>query len=47
MNPLLRELRIFYCRWALSEMHPLHPDVPKLTLYLRDLIDLRAPVAHT
>lgn len=41
MTVLLREWRIFYLRWALSEMHPLHPDVPRNVQRLRALLDQR------
>lgn len=27
IRPLLRAAQLFYFRWALAEIHPLHPDV--------------------
>jgi hypothetical protein len=38
IRPLTLELHIFYLRWALSEMHPMHPDVPRNVLRLRGLL---------
>jgi hypothetical protein len=35
------ELQIFYYRWALHDMHPLHPDVPRNVLTLQQLMDAR------
>lgn len=28
--PLYRHWRLFILRWALREIHPLHPDVPDI-----------------
>ena len=41
MTVLLREWRIFYLRWALGEMSPLHPDLPQVVTRLRQLLDQR------
>jgi hypothetical protein len=30
LRPLIREARLFYFRWALSEIDPLHEDVPMI-----------------
>lgn len=38
----LRELRIAYYTRALSEIHPLHPDVPHIVRTLQQLRDQRA-----
>jgi hypothetical protein len=35
---LIREASIVYLRWALKEIHPMHPDVPRIVLTLRDLL---------
>lgn len=37
MKPILRELRIFYYEVALSEISPLHADVPFIVMRLNDL----------
>lgn len=41
LRPLIREARIFQCRWALAEMSPLHPDLPEVVTELRHLLDER------
>jgi hypothetical protein len=41
IRPLLREAHIFYLRWALAEIHPMHPDVPGIVLKLRALLNER------
>jgi len=38
LRPLTLELHIAYLRWALSEMHPMHPDVPGNVMQLRHLL---------
>jgi len=38
MRPLIREASIVYLRWALREINPMHPDVPRIVLTLRDLL---------
>ncbi len=37
LRPLTIEWQIFYTRWALSEIPPLHEDVPMLVTRLRNL----------
>lgn len=37
IRPLIREARIAYYRWALAEINPLHPDVPRIVHRLRSL----------
>ena len=37
-RPLIREASIAYYRWALAEIHPMHPDVPHIVHRLRDLL---------
>lgn len=32
--PLIRLWRIAIYRWALREMHPMHPDLPRVVLAL-------------
>lgn len=43
LRPLWRETAIAYYRWALREIHPLHPDVPFIVRRLRALLDERGP----
>jgi hypothetical protein len=43
LYPLWRELEIRYLRWALREMPATHPDVPKVVLRLRALLDEPQP----
>lgn len=38
IRPLVREASIVFYRWALAEIHPLHPDVPHIVHRLRDLL---------
>lgn len=42
MNPLLREFRIFWWRWALSEINPMDDGVGEIVMRLRQLLDERA-----
>lgn len=37
IRPLVREAQLFYFRWALREIHPLHADVPAIVLQVRRL----------
>jgi len=37
IRPLLDLWRGFYLRWALAEIHPLHPDVPSIVRALNEL----------
>jgi hypothetical protein len=30
LRPLWREAKLFYYEWAIVEIDPLHPDVPKI-----------------
>lgn len=41
LRPLWREFAIAYYRWALREIDPQHPDVPRIVLRLRALLDQR------
>jgi hypothetical protein len=41
LRPIAREAHIFYLRWALAEIAPMHPDVPQIVLTLRQLLDER------
>jgi hypothetical protein len=41
LRPLIREASIAFYRWALSEINPMHPDVPQIVLTLRRLLDER------
>jgi hypothetical protein len=43
LTPLFREFAIFYYRWALREINPMHPDVPRIVRRLRELLDMRGP----
>jgi hypothetical protein len=43
LRPLWREAEIFYLRWALREMPLMHPDLPRVVLRLRSLLDERQP----
>jgi len=43
LTPLYREFAIFYYRWALRDINPLHPDVPRIVRRLRELLDMRGP----
>lgn len=52
-KPLIREIRIMYLRWALSEIPLTHDDVPKIVMQLNDLraqrphqLKTRAPCCH-
>lgn len=42
MRPLVREFHIWHLRWALREICPTHPDVPRIVMRLRHLLDERA-----
>jgi hypothetical protein len=35
--PVVRLWKLSIYRWALREIHPLHPDVPYIVRQLRDL----------
>lgn len=35
--PLWRGMALLWWRWALAEIHPLHPDVPKIVHRIRTL----------
>lgn len=37
-RPLVREWRIAFYRWALREIDPMHDDVPRIVLRLRNLL---------
>lgn len=37
LEPLVRHWQIFFYRWALSEINPLHEDVPLIVLKLNEL----------
>lgn len=37
LRPLFRCLQLFYYRWALREIDPLHPDVPRIVRKLNEL----------
>lgn len=41
LMPLWREWRIFILTWALREIPPLHPDVPRIVYELRYWLDQR------
>lgn len=41
IRPLLREAHIAYLRWAVAEIHPMHADVPRIVLTLRELLNER------
>lgn len=41
LRPLVREFHIAYLRWALSEICPMHQDVPAIVLKLRALLHER------
>lgn len=41
LRPLVREFDIWHLRWALRDMNPTHPDVPRIVLRLRALLDER------
>lgn len=38
LRPLVREASIAYYRWALAEINPMHPDLPRIVHRLRDLL---------
>lgn len=38
IRPLIREARLFYLRWALAEIHPLHDDVPMIVRSIHSLM---------
>jgi hypothetical protein len=44
LQPLWREIRIAWYRWALANMGPLHRDVPEVVHRLNDLIAQRPPI---
>lgn len=37
IKPLWDALALAYYRWALSEIRPLHPDVPRIVLRVNQL----------
>ena len=37
LYPLWRELALRWWRWALSEIDPMHPDLPKIVHRIREL----------
>jgi hypothetical protein len=37
LRPLYRNAAIFYYRWALNEIHPLHQDIPYIVHRLNAL----------
>lgn len=37
LEPLLRVWQIFFYRWALREISPLHPDLPHIVRRLNEL----------
>jgi hypothetical protein len=41
LRPLWREAAIYHYRWAVQEMHPLHPDLPMAITNLRAWLDER------
>jgi hypothetical protein len=41
LRPLWREIAIAYYRWALREIPLTHPDLPRIVVRLRALLDER------
>jgi hypothetical protein len=41
LRPLWREAAIRYYRWALAEIDLQHPDLPRIVMRLRSLLDER------
>jgi hypothetical protein len=41
LAPLIREADIWHLRWALREMSPTHPHIPRVVLRLRNRLDER------
>jgi hypothetical protein len=37
LQPVFRLLALVYYEWAMSEIDPLHPDVPEIVLRLDEL----------
>ncbi len=37
LYPLWREAALRWWRWALREIHPLHPDVPEIVMRIHQL----------
>jgi len=35
--PVFRLMALCYYRWAMSQIDPLHPDVPEIVLRIREL----------
>jgi len=35
--PVFRLMALAYYRWAMSQIDPLHPDVPEIVLRIREL----------
>lgn len=44
LAPLLREARIKFYEWALHDMSPMHPDLPKVVHRLSELVAQRPPI---
>jgi hypothetical protein len=44
LAPLIREAKIKFYQWALHDMSPLHPDLPKVVRRLHQLRSERPPV---
>jgi hypothetical protein len=37
LSPLIDAAKLFYLRWALAEINPLHPDVPGIVRAINEL----------
>jgi hypothetical protein len=37
LSPVLRNIALHWYRWALSEINPLHPDVPFIVQRINEL----------
>lgn len=37
IQPVIDLIRLHWYRWALSEIHPLHPDVPLIVTRINEL----------
>lgn len=35
--PVIRLAKLYYFRWALAEINPLHPDVPRIVHAINEL----------
>lgn len=42
IRPVVRNAHILYLDWALREIHPLHPDVPRIVVNKSRLVAERA-----